>query len=91
MTTEVVKSDETTAAEKWLDQLDPGDAAARDGKYLRHVTEAAEAAAVADAELRAAVLRAREAGETWAMIGMMLGITRQGAYQRFGQKEEGPS
>ena len=79
-------TDETaTATEEWLDGLDAAQVTARDGKFLRHVTEAAERAEVANADLRAAVLEARAAGETWAMIGPMLGVSRQAAYQRFGQ------
>ncbi len=38
-----------------------------------------------DVCLRAEVLALREAGETWATIGRLLGVTRQGAQQRFGR------
>jgi hypothetical protein len=34
--------------------------------------------------MQAAVQRAREAGRTWAEVGDVLGISRQAAFQRFG-------
>lgn len=79
------KVNETTAAEQWIDQLDPADPAVkvRDGRYLRHVREAAEAADAATDALRRAVAEARENGESWGTIGMVLGVSRQAVQQRF--------
>ena len=79
------KTNETTTAEEWLDQLDPADPSVkvRDGRYLRHVREAAEAADVAAADLRRAVAEARANGESWGTIGMVLGVSRQAVQQRF--------
>jgi hypothetical protein len=83
----VVRADipKATAAEQWLDQLDPADPAVkvRDGRYLRHVREAADATDVAADDLRRAVAEARTNGESWGTIGMVLGVTRQAAQQRF--------
>jgi len=39
----------------------------------------------AEAELAAAVIRARQTGQSWTAIGASLGIIRQAAPQRFGQ------
>jgi hypothetical protein len=39
----------------------------------------------AESQLRDAVDAARDAGNTWAEIGDVLGITRQAAFQRFGR------
>lgn len=79
------KIDETTAAEQWIDQLDPADSSVKvsDGRYLRHIHEAAEAADAAADGLRAAVAEARANGESWGTIGMVLGVSRQAAQQRF--------
>ena len=79
------KTNETTTAEEWLDQLDPADPSVkvRDGRYLRHVREAAKAADVAAADLRRAVAEARANGESWGTIGMVLGVSRQAVQQRF--------
>lgn len=75
----------TTATEQWLDQLDPKDPSVkvRDGRYLRHVREAADAADTAAENLRQAVAEARANGESWGTIGMALGVSRQAAQQRF--------
>ncbi|QZA09023.1 hypothetical protein K3U94_07105 [Mycolicibacter heraklionensis] len=79
------KVNETTAAEQWIDQLDPADPSVkvRAGRYLRHVREAAEAADAATDALRRAVAEARENGESWGTIGMVLGVSRQAVQQRF--------
>lgn len=81
------KIDEAAAAQEWLDQLDPNDPGVkvRDGRWLRQVREAADAAASAEDALRAAVAEARERGEPWGTIGMVLGVSRQAAQQRFGK------
>ena len=76
---------ETTAAEEWLDQIDPDDPSVkvRDGRYLRHVREASDAADAAAENLRRAVAASRSNGESWGTIGMVLGVSRQAAQQRF--------
>ncbi len=43
----------------------------------------------ADAEVTAAVTRARKHGHSWAAIADRLGITRQAAQQRFGNAQAG--
>ena len=50
---------------------------------LGWVTTAHQQAAAAEATLAAAVTRARQAGTSWTVIGAQLGISRQGAQQRF--------
>ena len=79
------KIGDKSAAERGLDQLDPADPAVkvRDGRFLRHVREAAEAADTAGDALRQAVADARANGESWGTIGMVLGVSRQAAQQRF--------
>jgi hypothetical protein len=73
-----------THDETGLDDLDlkPGDL--RDASHLREIIAAVEQTRVADAELRRAVHAAREAGDSWTVIGMALGVTRQAAQKRFG-------
>ena len=80
------KSD--TDVEEWLDKLnvDPSDAS--DARHMRRISAGATAVTAAQKELRAAVAAAREAGDTWAMIGVALGTSRQAAYQRFGQSDD---
>jgi hypothetical protein len=47
------------------------------------ITTAHHQAQDADATLAAAVTRARQTGASWTAIGTQLGLTRQGAQQRF--------
>lgn len=68
-----------TDAENWLHSLEVDPAKARDGRNMRRI-----AAADTEAELEDAVAEARAAGDTWAMIGTALGISRQAACRRFG-------
>lgn len=76
---------ETAAAEQWLADLDPADPSVRirDGRYLRHIREAADALEQAEAQLHQAVAEARTNGDSWGAIGMVLGTSRQAAQQRF--------
>lgn len=74
-----------TDINEWLDTIEPNPADARDASRIRRIIAATEALQAAESELRAAVHAARGAGDTWAAIGVALGITRQAAFQRFGQ------
>jgi hypothetical protein len=69
----------------WLDSIEPDPADARDATHIRRIIAANEALSAADDELRAAVVSARAAGDTWDVIGVALGTSRQAAYQRFGK------
>ncbi len=82
---DAAEAEETEAAERWLDQLDPNDPNVEldDAGYLRRIRQAADEVAGAEALLRVAVAEARGHGETWGLIGMVLGISRQAAQQRF--------
>lgn len=69
-----------------LDQLDPETTPARDAKHFRRIIEARRRVAEAEAELRSAVRSAREAGDSWTVIGAALDTSRQAAFQRFGKE-----
>lgn len=68
-----------------LDQLDPSVTEARDASGFRRIVAAKQAVEDAEAKLRSAVLDARAAGDSWAVIGAALDTSRQNAYQRFGR------
>ncbi|MDR1187182.1 MAG: hypothetical protein LBK95_06985 [Bifidobacteriaceae bacterium] len=51
---------------------------------LRAITVARHNLADAESALRQAVKEARAAGDSWTMIGLMLGICEQAAHRRFG-------
>jgi Flp pilus assembly protein TadD len=67
-----------------LDELNPADHPARDAAHFRRILAARENLAAAEQELRDAVLAARDAGDSWSLIGAALDTTRQAAQQRFG-------
>lgn len=80
--------------EDWLDSIEPNPADARDATNFRRIIAANDALEAAQDELRAAVMAARAAGDTWDAIGVALGVSRQAAYQRFGKREpisDGPT
>lgn len=68
-----------------LDQVDVDTHPARDAAQFRRILAARKSIADAEQELRDAVRDAREAGDSWSMIGAALDTTRQAAYQRFGR------
>ncbi|MGL5824601.1 MAG: hypothetical protein ACRCYU_07170 [Nocardioides sp.] len=67
-----------------LEALDPATHPARDAASFRRVLAARRGLTAAEQELREAVRAAREAGDSWTVIGSALNITRQAAQQRFG-------
>lgn len=75
---------EIESVEEWLAELDPAEVSARDTTYSRRIITARERLEQANAELRRVVAEARAVGESWTVIGMALGTTRQAAQQRFG-------
>lgn len=78
-----------TDTDTGLQHVDPTTTPARDATHFRRVVAARKGVDTAEEELRAAVRAAREAGDSWAIIGAAVGTTRQAAYQRFGQSAPG--
>jgi hypothetical protein len=58
--------------------------AASPSDLLYWVTQAQARLRAAEVEFAAAVIRARQAGQSWTTIGASLRISRQAAQQRFG-------
>lgn len=73
--------------EAGLDELDSSSTSARGASQFRAIIAARKAVDQAADDLRAAVHAARDAGDSWATIGLALDTTRQAAYQRFGQAD----
>lgn len=71
-----------TGVEEFISSIDP--TTMRDGKHLREIAAARQAARDADERLRAAVLAAREAGDSWTMIGVALRTSKQNAFRKYG-------
>jgi hypothetical protein len=73
--------------ESLADELDPATTEA-DLADLRAVAEAAEQARRDEALLTERIARARAHGRSWNRIATALGVSRQAARQRFGNKVE---
>ncbi len=71
--------------EAWLDTLDPDTTPAEDAADLRAVGVALRDIDAAEARLREAVDAARANGRSWGMIGLVLGVSKQAAHERFGR------
>ena len=72
-----------------LSALDPAKTRARDAVHLRRIMGARKKVTAAEQELRDAVQAARDAGDSWTVIGAALETTRQAAFQRFGKASQG--
>lgn len=71
-------------AEAIVDEFDAGpDYVVTGTEALAELRAAAAARREADSRIEAAALQAHRDGASWGVIGAQLGITRQGARQRF--------
>ena len=75
--------DEADAIVAAFDDHDDDEYSVTDAATLRELRAAAAARREADARIEAAALAAHRAGLSWGAIGAQLGMTRQGARQRF--------
>jgi len=80
-------SNDTTSAERMLDELDPATDPMRDGRHLRAIATARTAVDAAKADLQAAVDAARAAGDSWEVIALVLHTSRQAAHRKFSRPE----
>ena len=71
---------------QWADSLDPATTEAEDISDLAAIAEAADAARRDEALIIQRVAEARAHGRSWNRIAIALGVTRQAARQRFGDK-----
>lgn len=83
MTTKTLRSDEQILDDIAADRDQPTGPAI-DGGPLRAIADAARRREAADADVTAGVHAAREAGLSWAVIGAVLGVSRQAMMQRYG-------
>ncbi|MFI5052869.1 MAG: sigma-70 family RNA polymerase sigma factor [Acidimicrobiia bacterium] len=74
-------------AEAWLDSLDPSTTSAEETNDLRHIGLALGDVAKGEAAVADAVAIARANGRSWSEIGLVLGVSKQAARQRFGEIE----
>lgn len=77
------KAPTAQSVEEWLDALDPATVNFQDASKLRAIMAANKGVTRAEESLLTAVRAARQAGNSWTIIGAALGVTRQRAHQRF--------
>ena len=77
-------AEKLAALEEWADKVDPADLKWMDSTSLKEVGRLAHQRDEIENELAQAVAAARKDDWSWAMIGLMLGVTRQAAQQRYG-------
>lgn len=75
-----------TRFEQLADELDPAAAQVDHTDDLRQIASASDAVRADEARLRTAIEVARAHGRSWNQIAVALGVSRQAARQRFGNK-----
>lgn len=80
-----------TDTDTGLDQLDPATRPSRDASHFRRIIAARQATEAAEQELRDAVRAARDAGDSWAVIGAALGVSKQTAFNRHNRPDPSTS
>jgi hypothetical protein len=75
-----------TRFEQLADALDPATAQVDHTDDLRQIASVSEAVRADEARLREAIDVARAHGRSWNQIAVALGVSRQAARQRFGDK-----
>lgn len=68
----------------FIDSIDPS--TMHDASLLREIAAARDAVETADVRLRSAVAAAREAGDSWTMIGVALRTSKQNAFRKYGKQ-----
>ena len=79
----MTKTTSKQSVEEWLDSLDPSTMVVRDGRHMREIWAARTALEAAETRLHDAVADAIAAGDSWGMIGVALGTSRQAAHRKF--------
>jgi hypothetical protein len=72
--------------EQWAENVDPATIRWQEAPELLAVAQATDNLRADEARLRDAVRAARNAGRSWNRIAVALGVSRQAARQRFGDK-----
>ncbi|MQA61680.1 MAG: sigma-70 family RNA polymerase sigma factor [Actinophytocola sp.] len=70
-------------AEAWLNSLDPDTTPAEDASDLREIGLALGELVSRQCRLEEAVVAARNNGRSWSEIGLVLGVSKQAARERY--------
>ncbi len=80
------RAEQAAALERWADAVQPEDLRVADTDALRAIAELADQRHHVDTELTRAVQSARSAHRSWSEIGAMLGVSKQAAQRKSGDK-----
>jgi len=86
--TKTSRPERLAAYERWTDLVDAEGPVVLDTSSLKALRELAGQRDAVDAELAAAVRRARLDNRSWSQIGLMLGVSKQAAQRKY--TERGP-
>ncbi len=78
--------EEIQRAAKLAEEFDPSDTPMDDTIDLRAIAEAVDSVRAGEAHIRELVALARASGRSWGEVGIALGVSRQAARERFGEK-----
>lgn len=70
-----------SSIDEFIDSIDPS--TMRDARHLRAITAARKEVGASEARLADAVRAAHEAGDSWTMIGIALGTSKQAAHRKY--------
>lgn len=82
-----MKTTNESGVDAWLDGMGHGHAPMREGSRLRAIGAALTELERAQENLDRAVQDAKDAGESWSAIGVVLGTSRQAAHKKFSRPE----
>lgn len=82
MTRTTVRDDHDHDIEAFIESIRPE--TTRDASRLRDIADARASRDAAEERLTAAVAAARAAGDSWTMIGLALGTSKQNAFRKYG-------
>jgi hypothetical protein len=80
------RSQRIAAFERWADEVAPEDLVAVDTSALQAIARLAAQRELLEARVCEAVNAARAANRSWSEIGAMLGVSKQAAQRRYGNR-----
>lgn len=83
------RADQAAPLERWADAVEPEDLRIANTNALRAIAELVDQRHHVDTELTRAVRSARSAHRSWSEIGAMLGVSKQAAQRKYGDKASG--
>ena len=80
------RAEQAVALERWADAVKTDDLHVADTDALRAIAELVDQRHHVDTEVIRAVRSARSAHRSWSEIGAMLGVSKQAAQRKYGDK-----